>query len=320
MDLRAVVVVALAPLALAACRQGPPPSAPAVPADGTLARADYDLLAQANAAIESEDWDGAERVLEGLLAQDPRCSRAAGLLRLARAGVRIRRAARVDPRGAIAPDREYWLAPERDSPPHDDRGLETPAFVLATRRLTLDFDGVRIHEALRRLADLSGLAVELDRLVDPRATVSLRLHGARLRDALDSIGTAIDPPLVVRVELDRVVLEPPPPPPLDARLDFYDVSDFVASMPDFPRPEISLPPGGGGGGGGVFLFPPPEPPREPWRIDPEKLVYLLEITLGRTWASLEYSGGVLIARTGGQGHAEIARLISALRESVVRGR
>src|SRR5262245_4062365 len=134
-------------LALTGCRQGPLP-------DPALARANAALFARARDEVEAKQWDRAARDLEGLLEQDPDHAGARELLRLARAGVGIERAARVEP-GAIEPDRDWWSA-------HDLIDTGPVAAVLESRRVTLRFDAKPLGEAVRWLEDASGVRARLD--------------------------------------------------------------------------------------------------------------------------------------------------------------
>jgi hypothetical protein len=145
----------------------------------------------------------------------------------------------------------------------------------------------------------------------------LHLDRSSLSAAFDGVASAGG--LDLRVEATSVALiaRPEPLPPADARLDFYDVSDIVDVLPDFPAPMLHLPPPGtepprSGLSGGVLTFD--EPPRQRTGVDPDKLVALVENKLGGCWAgAVEYCNGVLIARTTHDGHARIEQLLAAIR-------
>jgi hypothetical protein len=294
-------------LALAGCHQGPPP-------DPALARANAALFERAQGEIDAKQWERADRDLEGLLSQDPNHAGARELLRLARAGVSIARASRVEP-GAIEPDHDWWIA-------HDliDTGPVTA--VLESRRVTLRFDAKPLGDAVRWLEDASGVRARLDSRADPTRPITLHLDRSSLSAAFDGVASAGGLDLRVEATSVAMIARPEPVPPADACLDFYDVSDIVDELPAFPAPEIHLPPPGteqpkSGLTGGVLTFD--EPPRKRTGVDPYKLVALIENKLGGCWVgAVEYCNGVLIARTTRDGHERIEQLLAALRALSLR--
>lgn len=201
---------------------------------------------------------------------------------------------------------------------------------LASQRVNLNFDATPFLETINFLRDITGLnfvvskgardVIETDSL-----EVSLRLKEISLKNALQLI-LSVNSDLKYAVKDSVVVITTKDADQIELFLEFYEVSDIINKIPDFPAPGLGLqsPQGGGGGGGaggaspgGVLSFDDDAgEENQGVGVGAEKLQELVERVGGDTEGTVDFSGGILIVRKPAEVHKKIIQLLDALRKTV----
>ena len=181
---------------------------------------------------------------------------------------------------------------------------------LSALKVSVDFEKVRLPDALDYLRDVSGLNV----VVTPSAMVkegdavlSLKAKDLSVRSVLKLMlhgrglaATWRDGALVVlpAEELSTAV-----------KMQIYDVRSHLLKLPDHPGPKVELI---GNSGSGTGLIGPPFDLSEPRvMMEPDFLVELVKAnTGGRSWesnpnASIDLADGRLVVTQSAAVHAEI---------------
>jgi hypothetical protein len=200
-----------------------------------------------------------------------------------------------------------------------DSGREGAVRKLETMKVTVDFQDVKLGEAMDYLRDVTGLnLVILPRAAEKEGDLKIRLKvrelsvKSTLRLLLSGKGLAMtwrDGTLVVLPQedlQDHMVLE------------MYDVRDKIMKLQDFPGPRMELvsPKTGSMQMSGVTITL--EDP--PHLIEPDFLVQLVkDNTGGRSWdnanASITQANGMLVISQSPSVHAEIKGLLTRLGQS-----
>jgi len=198
-----------------------------------------------------------------------------------------------------------------------DTGREDTVRKLETMKVTVDFQDIKLSEAMDYLRDVTGLNfVLLPRAAEKEGDFKIRLKTrdlsvkSTLKLMLSGKGLTVayrDGALVVLPQedlQDAVVLE------------MYDVRSQLMSLQDFPGPRMELvaPKGGVSSGPltGIELIEP-KPPTVP----PDMLVELIKDNAGfRSWenrnASIELRNGMLLVSQTPKVHREIKALLAKL--------
>ena len=199
-----------------------------------------------------------------------------------------------------------------------DTGREDTVRKLETMKVTVDFQDLKLSEAMDYLREVTGLNfVLLPRAAEKEGDFKIRLKArdlsvkSTLKLMLSGKGLTVayrDGALVVLPQedlQDSVVLE------------MYDVRSQLMSLQDFPGPRMELvaPKGGGASSGpltGIELIEP-KPPTVP----PDMLVELIKDNAGvRSWenrnASIELRNGMLLVSQTPKVHREIKALLAKL--------
>lgn len=202
---------------------------------------------------------------------------------------------------------------------------------LSSQRVTLNFDGTSFDDALNFLRDITGLNIVVSNdardLIDSDSLeVSLRLKDISLKNALELI-LATNSDLIYTIRDGVILITTKDGQQTELFLEFYEVSDIINNVPDYPAPELGLSQqqGGGGGGGGagggaggVLSFDDDEGEEGGGvGVTGEKLLELGEKIAGESdEGSMEISGGILIVRKPAVVHRKIIKLLEALRKTV----
>lgn len=203
---------------------------------------------------------------------------------------------------------------------------------LASQRVDLNFDSTPFTDCINFLRDITGLNFVIanaanDIVSGDDLEVSLRLKSISLKNALQLI-LSVNPELVYTIRDGVIVITTKEGNKAELFLEFYEVSDIINKVPDYPAPELGLRQnnGGGGGGGGagggaggVLNFDDEEEGEGTGvGVGAEKLLELVEKVGGESEdeGSAEISGGILIVRKPAAVHKKIIQLLEALRKTV----
>lgn len=201
---------------------------------------------------------------------------------------------------------------------------------LENQKVTINFSETPFEEAINFLRDITGLNFVISneaRDIVTDATVSLRLREIRLKNALALI-LAVDESLKWSIKHDVIYISTEEAEPPQLFLEFYNVSEIVQTVPDFPAPQIALRDtgepwrqggGGGGGGGGIIdLGDSDSDEAVGTGFDWEKLQELIDRILGddEGEGEIRYTGGLLIVRKPLEAHKKIQKLLATLRKTV----
>jgi type II secretory pathway component GspD/PulD (secretin) len=199
---------------------------------------------------------------------------------------------------------------------------------LASQRVDLNFDSTPFTDCINFLRDITGLnfviANDANDIVGGESLeVSLRLKSIGLKNALQLI-LSVNPDLVYTIRDGVIVITTKEGNKAELFLEFYEVSDIINKVPDYPAPELGLKQssggagGGGGAAGGVLNFDNEKSDDNSGSgVNAEKLLELVEKVGGESEdGSAELSGGILIIRKPASVHKKIIQLLEALRKTV----
>ncbi|MCZ6691141.1 MAG: hypothetical protein O7H41_16255 [Planctomycetota bacterium] len=314
-----------------------------------------DLMKKATEAFGKEEFEKCEEVCDMILELDHRSSRAARLREKAMRARHVKKALtnireRLEHfRGQIVavktsavpyqeifrwPSKEDWEAVNLRS-----KGLETfftPDETPETRkikerldvqRITLNFEETPFGVAIDFMKDVTGLNFVVSNLAeeiveDEGLAVTLKVTNLPLRNALRLI-LDHNPDLRYSIRYDVIFITTAEDVEEDLYLEFYNVSDIIGKIPDFPAPKLALAPlasSGGGGGTGVLTFDDDDDDdTKGIGVDIDTLIKLIEDSLGEESenSSVEASpGGILVVRHTLEAHRKIQQLLVSLRKTV----
>lgn len=234
------------------------------------------------------------------------------------------------------PSKEEWAAINLRS-----QGLdrffspdETPETIrirekLEVQRITLNFDETAFVHAVDFLKDVTGLnfviSSQAEEIIDGEdgLNVTLKVKDLPLKNAMTLI-LDHNPDLRYSIRNDVVFITTLEDVQEEMYLEFYNVSDIIGKIPDFPAPKLALAPlpsgGIGGGGTGVLSFDDDDDDdTKGIGVDIDTLIQLIEENLGEEAdeASVEASpGGILVVRHTIEAHRKIRQLLESLRKTV----
>jgi general secretion pathway protein D len=211
---------------------------------------------------------------------------------------------------------------------------ESPAVIriqskLENQLVTINFTETAFEEAINFLQDITGLNFVISRSaadVVKDFKVTLRLREIRLKNALTLI-LAGKSELKWRIKNDVIVISTEEAEPEELYLEFYNVSEIVQKVPDYPGPELALrdvgepwrpvTPGGAGGGGIIQIGHEAEAGEVGAGFDWEQLEQLINRVVGEEGGGeIKYAGGLLIVRKPLEAHKKIQKLLDTLRKTV----
>jgi general secretion pathway protein D len=212
---------------------------------------------------------------------------------------------------------------------------ESPAVLriqnkLENQLVTINFTETPLEEAINFLQEITGLNFVISKDAAEAVKdfkVTLRLHDIRLKNALSLI-LAGKPELKWRIKHDVVYISTEEAEPEELYLEFYNVSEIVQKVPDFPAPEIALRDVGapwaaaeqrgvGGAGGGIIQIGGEEAAEVGAGIESDKLLELISKVIGEEGpGEVKYAGGMLIVRKPLEAHKKIQKLLDTLRKTV----
>ncbi len=212
---------------------------------------------------------------------------------------------------------------------------ESPAVIkikskLENQKVTINFSDTNFEEAINFLRDITGLNFVISNSASELVTdktVTLRLREIRLKNALALI-LASDPSLKWSIKHDVIYISTEEAEPPELFLEFYNISEIVQKVPDFPAPQIALSDiaepwkpdsASGGGGGGVIDLGDDDDDEDTVGagFDWAKLEELIEQMLGEDdEGEIRYAKGLLIVRKSLEAHKKIQKLLATLRKTV----
>lgn len=314
------------------------------------------LVQKAQEAFDKEEFEKCEATCDEILAVDYR-HRTAGKLREKAIRSRHVKKALDNIRTRIEHFRGQMVSVADSSVPYQDifrwpskdewetinlrsRGLEkffTPDETPETRRIkekleaqkiTVDFEETPFSNAIDFLKDVTGLNFVTSSLAEEvvegdALAVTLKVRDLPLKNALRLI-LDHNPELRYTIRNDVVFITTQEDVQEELYLEFYNVSDIIGKIPDFPAPKLALAPiqsgGIGGGGTGVLSFDDDDDDdTKGIGVDIEKLKELIDQNIGEESedASVEDSaGGILVVRHTLEAHRKIQKLLESLRKTV----
>ena len=198
---------------------------------------------------------------------------------------------------------------------------------LELQRITLNFEETPFASAVDFLKDVTGLnfviSAKADEIVEGESlVVTLKVTDLPLKNALRLI-LDHNEELDYSIRNDVVFITTTEDVQEDLYLEFYNVSDIIGKIPDYPAPKLALAPvssTGSGAGTGVLSFDDDDDDgTKGTGVDIETLISLIEEKLGEEndAASVEASpGGILVVRHTLEAHKKIQRLLASLRKTV----
>lgn len=201
---------------------------------------------------------------------------------------------------------------------------------LNSQRVDLNFQQTPFADCINFLRDITGINFVVgqtaqDLISNENLEVSLRLKSISLKNALQLI-LSVNAELVSTIKNGVVFITTKEGDKKELFLEFYEVSDIINKLPDYPAPELGLSQqgaGGGGGGGGrgspggVLTFDDEgDDENSGTGVGADKLVELVQRVAGEEEGQEDISGGILIVRRPAETHKKIAKLLDALRKTV----
>jgi type II secretory pathway component HofQ/Flp pilus assembly protein TadD len=314
------------------------------------------LFEQAMAAFERTDYAKAERLCQTLIRQEPSHDHARKLLDRARHARRFKDEVYTIENGieemkrliegvyeaAIPyqaifsfPGDDEWAAVQKRAVELQEAferkgAAESPEeqrirMTLTGRRVTINFPGTSFDDAVNFLRDITGLnyvvaAPAVEALAAEPVTINLRLRDIILKNALELI-LSQSKDLVYKIKHDAIYINTKDAEKEDLYLRFYEVSEIVNDLPDYPAPKLALADtqasqGGQGGAGGAILSIGDEGEQPKTGVSADKLKELIEQKIGDEGeGSVEYMGGLLMVRKSLNAHRKIEKLLESLRRT-----
>ncbi len=193
---------------------------------------------------------------------------------------------------------------------------------LNSMRISVDFRGISLEEALNYIRDFTGINIVLDaevhaKLSEEQLKVTLKVRELLLKSTLKLMLTPKE--LTATYREGVLVILPRGKVDQAVSLQIYDVRDLLHKIQDFPGPKVELvSPSGAGGGpltGATFTIDEPKT-----TITEDFITELVKSNTGdKSWdenpnASVTLANGMLIVSQSKRVHEEIKRLINLLRQ------
>ncbi|HVY62634.1 MAG TPA: hypothetical protein VHF22_13325, partial [Planctomycetota bacterium] len=194
---------------------------------------------------------------------------------------------------------------------------------LAGRKVTINFPNTSFDDAINFLRDITGLnyviaAPAAEALASNAVQINLRLRDITLKNALELIlSQAKD--LVYKIKHDAVYINTKDAEKADLYLRFYEVSELINDLPDYPAPQLALEDtskskGGPGGAGAILSIGDEE--QKTGGLTADKLKELIEQKLGGdSEGEVTFMGGLLMVRKSLDAHRKIEKLLDSLRKT-----
>ncbi len=302
------------------------------------------LFRDANLAMERNNFELARAFAEEILRQDPTNRTAAELSKLAaeahlaadelntrrnireqwrRAFEAVTEAANPQVQDVVFP--KEWLELQANrKPPQFGRALAAGMDersrqiqnILATTRVTVDFDETSLRDAAKFLAGVAGVNILVlpsvdDALSEDEQLVTLQAENITVEDALKLI-TSIKS-LSFRIEKGVVQIGTTEEGRGAPVLDIYDVKDLTVPIRPFPGKDINLVPSGGAGGFGFGEEEEQEPQPVFAGDDLASLIQEM-IDLGDEGeVNFQEGGRLLVVKAPPDAHQRIRELLDGLR-------
>jgi general secretion pathway protein D len=201
---------------------------------------------------------------------------------------------------------------------------------LDSQKINLNFDDTPFADAIDTLHELTSINFVIhtaakDLIDNEQLKVKLKVKDITVRNALNLIMAAKEGELIYVVKNGVILITTKAGEKKQLFLEFYDVSDIINQIPDFPAPELGLPGNKSGGGGqagmagATLTFTDDKKANQGVGVDADKLRDLVDSKIGEAaddGGSVDISGGVLIVRKSADAHKKIQRLLEALRRTV----
>ena len=180
---------------------------------------------------------------------------------------------------------------------------------LSAMRISIEFSGAPLGEAVDFVREASGLNIVVDPRVDKRAGVTMQVKGVTLKSALNLILKPLEAGYVISEGIVRIV----PAEELKVRvtLRIYDLGDLTMPLTEFPGGDLHIREDG-------IVIGPPE--MSMGGADMEGfLEEVFQSFTGRAaWddnsnASILIQNGILIVRQTREVHAKLEKLLGMLR-------
>jgi hypothetical protein len=198
-----------------------------------------------------------------------------------------------------------------------DDGARRVREILASRRITLDFQGARLSEVIAYFQEFSGLNFHIDAEAGrdrDEDRIAIKVKDVSLRTALKLVLNPRDLGCVYRDGVLVVTTKARLAASTVTRV--YDIRDLQFQLQDFPGPKFELDykmPGIDAG-----LLGQHEDPKG--GFDSETLIDLIKTNLDpRSWedgaeVSISVAGGLLVVSQSRSIHEELARFLDLLRQ------
>ncbi len=207
----------------------------------------------------------------------------------------------------------------QENGPADPRAEEMRS-KLNSMRVSVDFNGVSLDEALNFLRDFSGLNMVLDaevrsKLTEDQLKVTLKVKDLPLKSIIKLM---LDPRDLTAVMKEGALLITSKERSDPLTLQIYDVRDLLLKIQDFPGPKVELTSPSGPGQQDMGVIVTLVEPRQ--ILTPEFIVDMVKSnTGGRSWddnpnARVDLVNGVLVVSQSRRVQREIRLLIDKLRQ------
>ncbi|GIW72609.1 MAG: hypothetical protein KatS3mg102_2151 [Planctomycetota bacterium] len=309
------------------------------------------LLRQTSDLLQAQRYQEAEKLAQQILELDPRNLWAKKYREFARKGIHLLTAARIFEEGAeaewqrqhnlevaaIPREHDYirfpddWIERTRlRRPGVAVEALQEPFWVeryrqtLAERKVSVDFPGVTLRDAIRALGEITGLNFVIHQNVDADAiTVSLKLSDISLENALKIILEQAG--LTYVFDAESIMVLQPGTLPGDVYFEIYDISDILHVPKDFTAHRISLPEderraAGGGAGPSPFVFGDEGGAAGGEPLTGDRLVEIVRDATGgdEAWTDpnqIEPHRGQLLVTATRELHRRVREVLDALRQN-----
>lgn len=192
---------------------------------------------------------------------------------------------------------------------------------LSTMRISVNFEGIPLSDALSFVREFSGINIVVgaevgESLSDEQLRITLKVKDLLLKSVLKLMLSPRD--LTATYKQGVLLIVPKGSVDKAVTLQLYDVRDLLIQLQDFPGPTVELVSPSAGGGplaGATFSLDEPKA-----TITEDFLVEMIQSNTGdRTWdenpnASMNLQNGILIVSQSRRVHAEIKRLVNLLRQ------
>ncbi|RME04746.1 MAG: hypothetical protein D6805_01975 [Planctomycetota bacterium] len=197
---------------------------------------------------------------------------------------------------------------------------------LENQPISVNFKNTRFKEAIAFLRQITGLNFVITRsaesLIDDNdIKITLPLEKARLKNVLDFMMKSHEE-LTYKIEDGAIQITTKGSAKKKLFIHFYNVSDIINNLPEFPAPKLALLPqrgtaGGGAPVGGGNVDEDEESNTRGTGVGAEQLKELINKRIGESdEGTVQLINGVLIVRKSLEAHKRIQKLLDALRKTV----